>query len=71
MDRWHDWNLFFLLMIAVYLCGAMCWPFIDPVTPIEEAEDKLTSQDPRCKTASGCEWGALQQAWSSIKRAAW
>jgi hypothetical protein len=23
-------------MIAVYLCGAMCWPFIDPVTPIEE-----------------------------------
>jgi hypothetical protein len=23
-------------MIAIYLCGAMCWPFIDPVTPIED-----------------------------------
>jgi ACS family glucarate transporter-like MFS transporter len=36
LDRWRDWNLFFYLMIAVYLCGAVCWPFIDPVTPIEE-----------------------------------
>jgi nitrate/nitrite transporter NarK len=38
LDRWRDWNLFFYVMIAMYLCGAVCWPFIDPVTPIEEAE---------------------------------
>jgi len=24
----------------MYLCGALCWPFIDPVTPIEEATQK-------------------------------
>jgi hypothetical protein len=39
MDRWHDWNLFFYVMIGVYLFGAMCWPFIDPVTPIEEVNN--------------------------------
>jgi ACS family glucarate transporter-like MFS transporter len=37
LDRTHgDWNLFLYLNVAVYLVGALCWTFIDPVTPIEE-----------------------------------
>jgi sugar phosphate permease len=34
-----DWNVFLYVMAAVYLLGAVCWPFIDPVTPIESAKD--------------------------------
>ncbi len=30
-----NWSLFLDSMAAVYLCGAFCWPFIDPVTPLE------------------------------------
>ena len=30
-----NWNIFLYSMAAVYLCGAFCWPFIDPVTPLE------------------------------------
>ena len=33
-----DYNIFLYLMAAVYLVGAIIWPFIDPVTPLE-AED--------------------------------
>lgn len=32
-----DWNPFLYLMGAVYLAGTLCWPFIDPVTPIDES----------------------------------
>jgi ACS family glucarate transporter-like MFS transporter len=30
------YNTFLYLMAGVYLMGAVCWPMIDPVTPIEE-----------------------------------
>ena len=37
LDRTHNnWNLLIYLMAGVYLAGAFCWPFIDPVTPLEE-----------------------------------
>jgi MFS family permease len=36
LDRTHgNWNLLLLVMAGVYVAGAMCWPFIDPLTPIE------------------------------------
>jgi ACS family glucarate transporter-like MFS transporter len=31
-----DWNVFLYTMAGVYLVGTLCWPFIDPVTPLEE-----------------------------------
>lgn len=31
-----DWNLFLYIMAGVYTLGVLCWPFIDPVTPIEQ-----------------------------------
>jgi ACS family glucarate transporter-like MFS transporter len=31
-----DWNQFLYLMAGVYLLGTVVWPFIDPVTPLEE-----------------------------------
>jgi ACS family glucarate transporter-like MFS transporter len=38
LDRTHgDWNLFLYLNVAIYLAGALCWTFIDPVTPIERS----------------------------------
>jgi MFS family permease len=30
-----NWNLFLYTMTAAYLIGSLCWPFIDPVTPID------------------------------------
>ncbi len=30
-----DWNLFLYTMVPMYLAGAICWPFIDPVTRID------------------------------------
>lgn len=30
-----DYNVFLYTMAAAYLLGTLCWPFIDPVTPIE------------------------------------
>lgn len=36
LDRTHnDWNMLLDVMVGVYIVGAMCWPFIDPVTKIE------------------------------------
>jgi hypothetical protein len=29
------YNIFLYLMAAVYFAGIFCWPFIDPVTPLE------------------------------------
>ena len=40
LDRTHgDWNLFLYLNVGIYLVGALCWTFIDPVTPIETGPD--------------------------------
>ena len=40
LDRTHnDWNLLLLVMVVVYIAGAMCWPFIDPVTKIESQRE--------------------------------
>jgi MFS family permease len=32
-----DWNVVFYLAAAVFAAGAVCWFFIDPVTPMDEA----------------------------------
>ena len=32
----NDWNLFITFMAGVYLLGMIAWPFIDPVTPLED-----------------------------------
>ena len=38
LDHTHgDWNQFLYLNVGVYLVGALCWTFIDPITPIEES----------------------------------
>jgi len=29
------YTYFFYVMAAVYVVGALCWPWIDPVTPID------------------------------------
>src|SRR5215471_17597805 len=34
----HNWNLTFYVSAAIYLCGILCWMFLDPVTPIEKKE---------------------------------
>jgi hypothetical protein len=40
LDRTHnDWNLLLLVMVVVYIAGALCWPFIDPVTKIESQRE--------------------------------
>ena len=39
LDRTHgDWNLLLYVMVGMYFMGALCWPFIDPVTPIQNPE---------------------------------
>ena len=36
LDVTHgNWNLLLYIMSGVYVAGALCWPFIDTVTPIE------------------------------------
>jgi MFS transporter, ACS family, glucarate transporter len=32
----HDWQLAFAISAAIYFLGAICWLFIDPVTPLEK-----------------------------------
>jgi MFS family permease len=32
----HDWQLAFALSSIIYFLGALCWLFIDPVTPLEK-----------------------------------
>jgi MFS family permease len=32
----RDWHLAFVISAIVYACGAVCWLFIDPVTPLEQ-----------------------------------
>jgi len=33
-----NWNANFWMFAAVYALGALCWLFIDPVTPLEDQE---------------------------------
>jgi MFS family permease len=34
-----NWNALLYTMAVVYLLGTFCWPFIDPVTPMEQGGD--------------------------------
>jgi len=38
----HDWRLVFAISSVIYFLGALCWLFIDPVTPLEK-----TAEQPR------------------------
>jgi sugar phosphate permease len=31
-----SWNLFLYTMVGMYVLGAICWPFLDPETPIDQ-----------------------------------
>mgnify|MGYP000297782015 CR=1 FL=1 len=33
-----DWNLFLYTMAGAYFLGTICWPFLDPVTPLEKSK---------------------------------
>jgi ACS family glucarate transporter-like MFS transporter len=35
-DAGYDWNIFLYSMAAVYILGGLCWPLIDPVTPLDQ-----------------------------------
>lgn len=36
----RDWRLAFLISAVIYFLGAICWLFIDPVTPLEQQTQK-------------------------------
>lgn len=40
LDRGYSWDVFLYTMAAAYILGGFCWPFIDPVTPIEAKRSK-------------------------------
>jgi ACS family glucarate transporter-like MFS transporter len=45
LDRTHrDWQMAFAASASVYFLGAICWLFIDPVTPLEESPAFATMQ---------------------------
>ena len=37
----QDWQLAFLIFAVVYFIGAICWLFLDPVTPLEKSGNTL------------------------------
>ncbi len=39
----NNWNVAFWAAAAAYAIGAICWLFIDPVTPLEESQTKGTT----------------------------
>jgi MFS transporter, ACS family, glucarate transporter len=41
----HDWRLAFEISAVIYFLGALCWLFIDPVTPLEESRGSSTIQN--------------------------
>jgi MFS family permease len=41
-----DWNMNLYVMAGVYLLGTLTWPFIDPVTPLEDDRRTLASTPP-------------------------
>lgn len=41
----RDWQLAFLISSIIYFMGAICWAWIDPVTPLEKVDtDKAPSE---------------------------
>ncbi|HWZ30953.1 MAG TPA: MFS transporter [Bryobacteraceae bacterium] len=42
LDRTHgDWNLLLYVMAAIYVAGALCWPFIDLNTSIDRSTQEV------------------------------
>jgi MFS family permease len=37
----QDWQLAFVIFAVVYFIGAICWLFLDPVTPLEKSADAV------------------------------
>ena len=37
----RDWQLAFLVSSIIYFLGALCWIFIDPVTPLESLHETM------------------------------
>jgi hypothetical protein len=35
-----NWNANFMMFAVVYLFGALCWLFIDPVTPLDQDKNQ-------------------------------
>lgn len=50
--RWTsgNWNINLYLMGGVYLLGTVCWPFLDPVTPMEQTRQTATGGAPGSRT---------------------
>jgi nitrate/nitrite transporter NarK len=40
VGRTGDWNLGFYVTAGFYVIGALCWWFVDPVTPLEEQQQR-------------------------------
>ena len=36
----HNWPATFWISAAIYFLGAICWIWIDPVTPLEQLESR-------------------------------
>ena len=46
LDWTHrDWQMAFAASASVYFLGAICWLFIDPVTPLEDSNNSSTIQN--------------------------
>ncbi|MBI3417504.1 MAG: MFS transporter [Verrucomicrobia bacterium] len=44
LDYSHrNWLIIFWISAAIYVVGAICWRWIDPVTPLEKSESKPTA----------------------------
>jgi len=41
----RDWQLAFAISAAIYFLGAICWLFIDPVTPLEQPTANSATQE--------------------------
>ena len=41
----RDWQLAFAISAIIYFLGAICWLFIDPVTPLEDSNNSSTIQN--------------------------
>ena len=41
----RDWQLTFAISSVIYFLGAICWLFIDPVTPLEQPTENKTVQE--------------------------
>jgi MFS family permease len=41
----HNWRITFWVSAAIYLLGALCWKWIDPVTPLEKTEPESSASD--------------------------